>query len=153
MADERIHGTTHQRPLERFKDEAAALMPTAGQPSYRRPPPARAPWRPGDWLVSIEGNRYSVPFALIGKTVQVVREGGHWVVRHRGQVVAQHPMLTGRAQMSVHPGHGPGAVARNARKRYADLAELPAFNEPVMDAGREVQVRELAIYDQLLEAA
>jgi hypothetical protein len=26
-----------------------------------------------DWLVSIDGNRYPVPFALIGKTVQVVR--------------------------------------------------------------------------------
>jgi hypothetical protein len=29
-----------------------------------------------DWLVSIDGNRYSVPFMLIGKTVQVVRQGG-----------------------------------------------------------------------------
>lgn len=26
-----------------------------------------------DWLVSIDANRYSVPFALIGKAVQVVR--------------------------------------------------------------------------------
>jgi hypothetical protein len=29
-----------------------------------------------DWLVSIDGNRYSALFVLIGKTVQVVREGG-----------------------------------------------------------------------------
>lgn len=25
-----------------------------------------------DWLVSLDANRYSVPFALIGKTLQVV---------------------------------------------------------------------------------
>jgi len=152
VADERIHGTTHQRPIERFKDEAAALTPTAGQPSYLAAM-VRERVVADDWLVSIEGNRYSVPFALIGQTVQVVRQGGHWVVRHRSAVVAQHAVLAGRAQMSVHPEHGPGAAARNARKRYAELAEVPALDEPVLDAGREVQVRELAIYDQLLEAA
>lgn len=152
VADERIHGTTHQRPIERFKDEAAALMPTAGQPSYLAAM-VRERVVADDWLVSIEGNRYSVPFALIGKAVQVVREGGHWVMRHRGAVVAQHAVLAGRAQMSVSPEHGPGAAMRNARKRYADPAELPALHEPVLEAGREVQVRELAIYDQLLEAA
>jgi hypothetical protein len=27
-------------------------------------------------LVAIDGNRYLVPFGLIGKTVQVVRQGG-----------------------------------------------------------------------------
>ena len=36
-----------------------------------------------DWLVSIEGNRYSVSFGLIGKTVQVVRQGSTWVMRYR----------------------------------------------------------------------
>lgn len=37
-----------------------------------------------DWLVAIDGNRYPVPFTLIGRTVQVVGEGGSWVIRHRG---------------------------------------------------------------------
>jgi transposase len=152
VADERNHGTTHQRPIERFKDEAAALVPTAGQPSFLAAM-VRERVVAQDWLVSMEGNRYSVPFALIGQAVQVVREGGHWMVRHRGQLVAQHPVLAGRAQLSVHPEHGPGAAARNARKRYGELAPVPTLNAPVLDAGREVQVRELAVYDQLLEAA
>src|SRR5437899_3958310 len=99
-----------------------------------------------DWLVSIEGNRYSVPFALIGQTVQVVREGGHWVMRHRGVVVAQHAVLAGRAQMSGHPEHGPGAAMRNARKRYADLAELPALNEEMPTALRHAQDRLPAMF-------
>lgn len=152
VADERTHGTTHQRPIERFKDEAPALVPTAGQPSFLAAM-VRERVVAEDWLVSIEGNRYSVPFGLIGQTVQVVREGGHWMIRHRGQLVAQHPVLAGRAQLSVHPQHGPGAATRNARKRYGELAEVPTLREPVLDAGREVQVRELAVYDQLLEAA
>ena len=72
-----------------------------------------------DWFVAVDSNRYSVPFALIGKTVQVVREGGAWVIRHRGAVVAEHAVLAGRGQLSVRPEHGPGAAARNARQRYS----------------------------------
>lgn len=34
VADMRVHGTTHQRPIERFTLEAAALVPTAGQASF-----------------------------------------------------------------------------------------------------------------------
>lgn len=34
IADVRIHGTTHERPLERFERERSVLIPTAGQPSF-----------------------------------------------------------------------------------------------------------------------
>lgn len=146
VADLREHGTTHQRPIDRFAEEAAALVPSASQPSF---PQAMVRERivAEDWLVSIESNRYSVPFGLIGQTVQVVREGAQWVIRHRGQVVAEHPVLTGRAQLSVRPEHGPDAAARNARKRYA---ELPVRHERALERAREVEVRDLGIYEQLL---
>lgn len=147
VADLRIHGTTHQRPIERFAEEAAALVPTAGHPSFLQAM-VRERVVADDWLVSIEANRYSVPFGLIGKTVQVVREGGSWVIRHRGEVVAEHAVLAGRAQLSVRPEHGPGAAARNARQRYGGASP----NVRVLDTGREVEVRDPAIYEQLLEA-
>jgi transposase len=147
VADQRIHGTTHQRPIDRFVEEAAALVPVAGQGSFLHAM-VRERVVADDWLVSLEGNRYSVPFALIGKTVQVVREGGAWVMRYRGRVVAEHPVLAGRAHLSVHNEHGPGAAARNTRQRYAEPSELPLTARGV-DAGREVEVRDLAVYDQL----
>ncbi len=149
VADLRLHGTTHQRPIDRFAEEVLALVPTASQPSFLQAM-VRERVVAEDWLVSIEGNRYSVPFALIGKTVQVVREGGHWIVRHRGGVVAEHPALTGRAQLSVRPEHGPGAALRNARKRYA---ELPVSGMHAVDTAEDVEVRDLATYEQLMEAA
>lgn len=34
VADVRVHGTTHQRPIERFAEEAVALVPTASQTSF-----------------------------------------------------------------------------------------------------------------------
>jgi transposase len=56
VADLRIHGTTHQRPIERFAEEALALVPTAGQPSFLQAM-VRERVVADDWLVSIEGNR------------------------------------------------------------------------------------------------
>ena len=147
VADQRIHGTTHQRPIDRFADEAAALVPIASQGSFLHAM-VRERVVADDWLVSLEGNRYSVPFGLIGKTVQVVREGGAWVIRYRGRVVAEHAVLAGRARLSVRNEHGPGAAARNARQRYAEPTELPITARGV-DAGRDVEVRDLAVYDQL----
>ena len=146
IADVRIHGTTHQRPIDRFAQEARALMPVHGHRSFLDAT-VRERVVAGDWLVSIDANRYSVPFRLIGKTVEVVREGDRWMIRHRGKVVAEHPVLAGRAQLSVRPEHGPGALARNARSRYADTAGRPPMPE---SAGRDVQVRDLTVYDQLL---
>jgi len=146
VADVREHGTTHQRPIDRFAAEAAVLIPTGAQSSF-----LQAMVRPRvvaeDWLVAIDANRYSVPFRLIGQTVEVVREGGHFVIRHQGQVVASHPVLAGRAQLSVQPEHGPGAVARNLRQRYS----TPAHSQHEPSHQREVEVRDLAFYEQLLE--
>ena len=96
VADLRSHGTTHQRPIDRFADEAPALVPTAGHPSFLHAM-VRDRVVAEDWLVAIDGNRYSVPFGLIGKTVQVVRQGGAWAIRHRGAIVAEHAGLAGRA--------------------------------------------------------
>jgi hypothetical protein len=144
IADVRVHGTTHQRPIDRFADEARALAPTAGHASFLQAM-VRERVVADDWLVSIDGNRYSVPFVLIGKTVQVVREGGSWVIRHRGAVVAEHAVLAGRAQLSVHPEHGPGAAVRNARQRYS-APRASAVADPL----RDVEVRDLAVYERLI---
>ncbi len=147
VADQRVHGTTHQRPIERFADEARYLAPTARHASFLQAC-VRDRVVADDWLVSIDGNRYSVPFGLIGKTVQVVREGGLWVVRYRGAVVAEHAVQVGRAQLSVHPAHGPGAAVRNARQRYA----APTSPSHPVDVSREVEVRDLAVYERLFSA-
>ena len=148
VADLRLHGTTHQRPIDRFALEAQHLAPTASQPSFLQAM-VRDRVVAEDWLVSIDANRYSVPFALIGKTVQVVRAIDRWHIRHRGTLVADHPVLDGRGQLSVLPAHGPGAASRNSRQRYGSEPPRP----PSADAVREVQIRDLAVYEQLAEAA
>jgi hypothetical protein len=126
VADIRIHGTTHEQPMARFAREASALVQTLDRSSFFQAL-RRSRVVAEDWLVAIDANRYSVPWRLIGKTVEVVRVGALWQITHQGQVVAEHAVLAGRHQLSVQPAHGPGAVARNARTRFADTA--PAWRQ------------------------
>lgn len=146
IADLRVHGTTHQRPLDRFAEESGRLVRTAGQPSFLAAM-VRDRVVADDWLVSIDTNRYSVPCGLIGQTVQVVRTGERWQILHRGRLVAEHPVLAGRHGLCIDPAHGPGAIARNSRKRFAGPAapgQARAVSLP------EVELRELSVYEQLL---
>jgi transposase len=149
VADVRVHGTTHERPIERFAREAALLVrgvrPVSFLDSLRRERVVAE-----DWLVSIDANRYSVPWRLIGKTVQVVRSADRWHILYRGELVAEHPVLPGRHQLHVLPEHGPGAAARNARKRFSEAAS-GTRSDPAGHALPTVQVRELSVYDALLE--
>jgi hypothetical protein len=143
VADVRVHGTTHERPVDRFARERPALIATAGQPGFRLE--ASQPRRVAeDYLVSFEANRYSVPFTLIGQTVEVSRRANRLVIRHRGAVVADHELLAGKHHMRILPEHGPGAVARTARRRLSSSshASLP-------EAGPEVEIRDLGIYEAL----
>lgn len=146
VADVRIHGTTHERPVDRFAQEATALVRTLGQPSFFQAL-RRSRVVADDWLVAIDANRYSVPWRLIGKTIDVVRVGDTWQISHQGAVVAEHPVLSGRHQLRVDPAHGPGAVSRNARTRFSDTPT------PTAAALHDIEVRDLAVYEQLLEVA
>lgn len=93
IADQRVHGTTHERPIDRFAREREHLVPLAGQPPYRLE--ARLPRIVAeDYLVSVDTNRYSVPFALIGQAVEVARRDGQIEIFHRGNLVIRHAELS-----------------------------------------------------------
>jgi transposase len=145
VSDVRIHGTTHERPIDRFAREKDRLIPLSGQISFLSGMPASRIVAE-DYLVSFKSNRYSVPFALIGQTVDVLARDGHLQVLHRGAVVASHPLLPGRHQLQILPEHGPGAAARNARQLRSSLPPAPA-RTPLLP---QVEVRDLAVYDALL---
>jgi transposase len=156
VADVRVHGTTHEAPRERFAREAGALKPVAGRASFLQAQ-RRTRVVADDWLVSIDANRYSVPWRLIGEQVEVVRVGDRWQTSHRGRLVAEHPVLAGRHQLAVDPAHGPGAAARNTRKRFSHAA-VQAATPAAEETGSGlplpvVEVRDLAVYEQMLEAA
>ena len=152
IADVRVHGTTHEVPMERFAREREQLQALGARASFLQAM-VRERVVAEDWLVSIDTNRYSVPWRLIGRTVQVVRVGGDWQIRHGGQLVAQHEVLPGRYRLRVDPAHGPGPVARNARKRFATPEDTPAPAIGLPELLPAVEIRDLSVYARVSECA
>lgn len=110
VADMRVHGTTGEPPLVRFaRAEAAALRPLAGRPPFRQ---IRELVRKvqADCAVEIDTNAYSVPWRLIGESVQVSVSAGRVRIRHAGRLVAEHAEASGRRQRIVEPGHLAGII-------------------------------------------
>jgi transposase len=109
IADMRIHGTTGEPPIERFAKEKDALRPLSGRAPFGQ---LRDLVRKvqADCAIDLDTNSYSVPWRLIGESVQVVVQGGRVIVRHAGTVVADHPLCAGRRQRIVDRAHLDGVV-------------------------------------------
>jgi transposase len=126
VADTRVHGTTGEVPIERFKaKEATALRPLEGRTTFQ---PIRECVRRvhADACIELETNRYSVPWRLIGEMVSVlVNEQVR--VMHAGQEVAVHTRLAGQRRNSIQREHLIGIVGSEPRPRPAQA--LPAAPE------------------------
>jgi transposase len=142
IADQRVHGTTGEIPLVRFeREEASALQPLEGRPPFQQ---VRELVRrvQADCVIEVDGNGYSVPWRLIGESVQVVVCGGRVHVSHAGQEVAVHAETTGRRQRIIDPTHfhGVAGVARpvSAVVPVATAAPQPALLRPLAEYERAV---------------
>lgn len=128
VADLRVHGTTHERPMDRYlRAEARALRPVGAHPSYLRV--RRLDRRvASDARVDVDTNRYSVPAQFVGEAVAVVIESDRLQVRWRESVIAEHEVHPGRHQVVEDPVHAEGFAAGRALLRHPaeirrDLAE------------------------------
>lgn len=104
VADQREHGTTGVAPAERFAAEAGALRPLSGRVAFGQ---LRDLVRKvqADCAIDLDTNSYSVPWRLIGESVRVVVLAGRVIIRHAGQVVADHALNGGRRQRIVDRSH------------------------------------------------
>jgi hypothetical protein len=85
--DVRVHGTTHERPIDRFARET--LTPLGRQPPYQYTAPRRRIVA-ADALVAIAAGRYSVPVQYVGQTVHVRETATHYVIVAGDTCIAQH---------------------------------------------------------------
>jgi transposase len=108
VADVRLHGTTGEPPIERFRRaEAQALKPIAGMPPFQA---ARELIRrvQSDCAIEIDGNAYSVPWRLIGETVRIMIVDGMVRVHHGIHEVAVHAVCACRRRRIIDPAHFEG---------------------------------------------
>lgn len=113
-----------------------------------------------DCLTSFEGRRYSVPFAWVGRQVEIWGTHRHVVIRGHGEEIARHARGT-RERLLINPAHyeGPSTerverptpLGRRGRLQVAGLSSPAARTLLLLpDAGRVA--RPLDAYVQLVEA-
>jgi hypothetical protein len=89
-ADRRTHGTTFERPIDRFeRDEKAALRPLLERPLPARQQRLRRRVA-NDAFVDVDTVRYSVPHRLVGDHVAVAVAGAEVRIFHGNELVATH---------------------------------------------------------------
>ncbi|HLN25145.1 MAG TPA: IS21 family transposase [Patescibacteria group bacterium] len=142
VADVRLHGTTGEAPIARFRrDEAAALRSLDSRPPFRQMRELVRQVRT-DCSVEVDTNAYSVPWRLIGESVTVTLAAGRVRVHHAGSLVAEHAESAGRHGRIVEPAHLEGVAGQaGAVRRPAPPAEPPPAPE---------LLRPLAEYERLV---
>ncbi len=139
VADLRIHGTTHERPAERFVHEH--LTPLGMRPPYRY---ERVQTRrvANDALVAVGAARYSVPVAYVGQTVSVHEGVGDYAFFHHDQLIARHPKAD-RYSVVMEPAHYAGLLRPGAQAPPG----TPPRCDPYFNGFGEVLVRDLQLYE------
>jgi transposase len=140
VSDVRVHGTTHERPIDRFARET--LTPLGTHPPYHYTAPRRRIVAT-DALVAIAAGRYSVPVRYVGQTVDVRETATHYVIVAGDTCIAQHAKA-GRHAVVMEPAHYAGLLRPGA----APVADAPQW-DPAYHALGAVEVRDLAIYETL----
>lgn len=140
VADIRIHGTTHERPLERFKAETLIALkhvkPYVYSPHIQRKISQ-------DSLVSFASNRYSVPWIYVGQCVDLKVVAGKLFITHQETTIATHLIAPGKHQHITNQVHYGGLCAPKHRYKKAPMPQ----HDPYWTEDSCVSVRDLAVYE------
>lgn len=140
VANQRVHGTTHQPVTSRWAEERLHLQPLGGRPAYPyRDDEQRKVAR--DAYVSWQGSRYSVPWQFAGKQVWVREHGGEVEVRFGAEQIAAHLPATKRHQVITQDDHHRGIPLGAARSGKTMVQ--------IQQGAPMVEQRSLAAYEGL----
>jgi len=139
VADLRVHGTTHERPLDRFAREQ--LTPLGNRPPYRYER-VRQRRVANDALVTIGAARYSAPVAYVGQTISVHEGAGHYEFFHHDQLIARHQKAA-RHSVVMEPAHYAGLLRTGGKPAPG----APPRFDPHFGGFGEVMARDLTLYE------
>lgn len=124
IANQRLHGTTRERPADRLLVE---------RPRFRALPP-----HPFDTdlvipvivskeaRVRLDSNSYSVPYKLVGKSVHIRADDHKVRIMHDGAEVAAHVRCWDRRRHIQDPAHAEELIARRKAARPQSRREILA---------------------------
>jgi transposase len=139
VANPRVHATTGRVVNDAFAEEKPHLQPLPLVP-FRSV--LRLERRVShDGMVSVGGNLYSVPDTTRRRVLEVHALADEIQIFETGQLIARHPVLEGRNQRSMLPGHRKAPAAAVHAPNRADETTM------ISRAGEVVARRSLDYYD------
>ncbi|MQT13082.1 IS21 family transposase [Segnochrobactrum spirostomi] len=138
VANPRRHATTQRVVNEAFAEERPQLQPLPLAPFRSVLRLERRISREG--MINVAGNAYSVPDATRRRAVEVHALADEIRIFEDGTLIAVHPVLEGRTQRRVEPGH------RRTPERSRPRGGAPSTPVPSARGDRVAQ-RPLAFYD------
>ncbi len=145
VADLRIHGTTHERPMDRFAHEQLTPLGTRAPYHYERVQTRRVA---NDALVTIGASRYSVPVEYVGATVSVHESLGEYEFFHKDRLIARHKK-SARHSVVMEPAHYAGLLRAGGNK---SAGTPPPRFDPYFGELGEVMVRDLKLYELISQS-
>jgi len=138
VANQRVHGTTHEKVAMRWNVDRFNLLPLDGRPPY---PYADDELRKvaRDAYVSWQGSRYSVPWIYAGKQVWVRDQSGEVEVHYGDERIAVHGQARRKHAVITQPEHHRG-IPLGARREGKILVRI-------QDTAPVVEIRPLAAYE------
>jgi transposase len=136
-----VHGTTHEIPLERLKEENLILLDQV--PPYKV---VRIEIRKvsSDCYISYLGNKYSAPYKFAGRTAELHISDGKFQVYVDNELICEHEILSGNNRVIRKKEHFQGLLSeilkQNSVCRNTSKSPLK-FSSP------EVEKRSLDVYE------
>ena len=140
VAHARIHGTTHELPGDRLRQEQEHLLSLAPLGSYKAPIQVERKVT-FDAFVHYLTCRYSVPWSYAGQRVSLRQEKEQLFISFKGVVIAEHALSAKRHSSMVIAAHHTGIPVQPAQDPQKD----PCIHQVQVP---EVQVRSLAAYER-----
>jgi transposase len=137
VANLRTHATTRRVVAEHFAEERPSLQKLPAGPFQAVLRLERRITKDG--MVSVDGNRYSVPDTTRRRPVEVHSTADEVRILEDGRVVAVHPVMDGRGQRRITAGHRSAPPPPNS--------QTPRNGPPQGRSGDIVALRPLAFYD------
>jgi hypothetical protein len=141
VANQRVHGTTHEQVMVRWDVEQFSLQSLAGQPPY--------PYVDGelrkvarDAYVDWQGSRYSVPWQYAGQDVWVQEVAGDVDIRTGLERIAMHGKAQRKHSVLTFPPHHQG-IPLGVRRTEGKITIHLRQRAP------EVEKRSLAAYERM----
>jgi transposase len=140
VANQRVHGTTHEQVSQRWNVEQFHLQPLDKRTPY---PYSDDDLRKvaRDAYVSWRGSRYSVPWSYTGKQVWVRERGNDVEVLYGRERIAVHAQARYRHAVVTHAEHHRG-IPLGARREHKILIHI-------QDTAPVVEIRSLAAYESV----